>query len=112
MIAHSTHPPSSDRRQPVPDAYVPVLKCTVSGIDIDFTFARLALPTVPDNLDLADDGLLRNLDERCVRSLGGSRVTDAILRLVPDVEVFRDALRTIKLWAKREFELLCDWREG
>lgn len=112
MIAHSTHPPSSDRRQPVPDAYVPVLKCTVSGIDIDFTFARLALPTVPDNLDLADDGLLRNLDERCVRSLGGSRVTDAILRLVPDVEVFRDALRTIKLWAKRESELLCDWREG
>lgn len=62
--------------------------------------ARLALPTVPDDLELRDDSLLKNLDERCVRSLGGSRVTDEILRLVPDVPVFRDALRTIKLWAK------------
>lgn len=30
-------------------------------------------------------------------------MTDAILRLVPDVSVFREALRTVKLWAKREF---------
>lgn len=57
---------------------------------------------MPDDLSLRDDGLLKNLDERCVRSLGGSRVTDAILRLVPDVSVFREALRTVKLWAKRE----------
>jgi poly(A) polymerase len=95
--------------QPVPDAFVPVIKCTVSRIDIDFTFARLALPSVPDELDLSDDGLLRNLDERCVRSLGGSRVTDAILHLVPNVEVFRDALRTVKLWAKRESTLRLVW---
>jgi poly(A) polymerase len=31
----------------------------------------------------------------------GSRVTDQILRLVPNVNVFRDALRCIKLWASR-----------
>lgn len=31
----------------------------------------------------------------------GSRVTDEILRLVPNVQVFRDALRCIKLWAQR-----------
>lgn len=30
----------------------------------------------------------------------GSRVTDEILRLVPNVAVFRDALRCIKLWAQ------------
>lgn len=40
------------------------------------------------------------MDERCVRSLNGSRVTDDILRLVPSVPTFRIALRTIKLWAK------------
>nr|GAT46497.1 predicted protein [Mycena chlorophos] len=85
----------------VPDAYVPVIKAKVSGIPLDFLMARLALSAIPDNLSLRDDTLLRNLDERCVRSLGGSRVTDEILRLVPNVQVFRDALRCIKLWAHR-----------
>ncbi|KAL8278722.1 hypothetical protein RQP46_008791 [Phenoliferia psychrophenolica] len=85
----------------VPDAHVPIITCTISGVDIDLSFARLALPTVKDDLELHDDDLLRNLDERCVRSLGGSRVTDEILRLVPNVAVFREVLRAIKLWAKR-----------
>ncbi|KAF7332675.1 Poly polymerase pla1 [Mycena kentingensis (nom. inval.)] len=85
----------------VPDAYVPVIKAKVSGIPLDFLMARLALSSIPDNLSLRDDTLLRNLDERCVRSLGGSRVTDEILRLVPNVQVFRDSLRCIKLWAQR-----------
>ncbi|KAJ3551100.1 hypothetical protein NM688_g4935 [Phlebia brevispora] len=85
----------------VPDAYVPVLGAKISGISIDLTMARLALSSIPDDLSLQDDNLLRNLDERCVRSLNGSRVTDEILRLVPNVEVFRDSLRCIKLWAQR-----------
>lgn len=33
-------------------------------------------------------------------------MTDAILRLVPNVPVFRDALRCIKLWAKSTATLL------
>ncbi|CAK5263139.1 unnamed protein product [Mycena citricolor] len=85
----------------VPEAYVPVIKAKVSGIPLDFLMARLALSSIPDDLSLRDDTLLRNLDERCVRSLGGSRVTDEILRLVPNVDVFRDSLRCIKLWAQR-----------
>lgn len=85
---------------------------------MDFLIARLALSSIPEDLTLRDDNLLRNLDERCVRSLNGwshtglpcitftyqrvgSRVTDEILRLVPNVEVFRDSLRCIKLWAQR-----------
>lgn len=56
---------------------------------------------MPDDLDLSDNNLLLGLDERCIRSLNGSRVTDEILRLVPSVPVFRLALRTIKLWAKK-----------
>lgn len=44
------------------------------GIPIDFTMARLALSTIPEDLDLSDDNLLRNLDERCVRSLNGAYI--------------------------------------
>ncbi|CAO3638271.1 unnamed protein product [Mucor fragilis] len=85
----------------VVDAYVPVIKMRFSGIPIDFVCARLSIAVVPDDLDLSDNNLLLGLDERCIRSLNGSRVTDEILRLVPSVPVFRLALRTIKLWAKK-----------
>ncbi|KAL5530370.1 PAP1 [Sanghuangporus sanghuang] len=85
----------------VPEAYVPIIKLKIEGIPIDFLMARLALSSIPDDLSLRDDNLLKNLDDRCIRSLNGSRVTDEILRLVPNVSVFRDALRCIKLWAQR-----------
>uniref|UniRef100_A0A673IXZ5 Poly(A) polymerase n=1 Tax=Sinocyclocheilus rhinocerous TaxID=307959 RepID=A0A673IXZ5_9TELE len=82
-------------------SFVPVIKLSFDGIEIDILFARLALQTIPENLDLRDDGLLKNLDIRCIRSLNGCRVTDEILHLVPNIENFRLTLRAIKLWAKR-----------
>ncbi|KII94657.1 hypothetical protein PLICRDRAFT_693005 [Plicaturopsis crispa FD-325 SS-3] len=85
----------------VPEAFVPIITAEICGIPLDFLMARLALSSIPEDLSLQDDNLLRNLDERCVRSLSGSRVTDEILRLVPNVQVFRDSLRCIKLWAQR-----------
>lgn len=85
----------------VPDAYVPVTKLKFAGISLDLLFARLAEASVPEDLDLLDNRVLRNLDEKCVLSVNGSRTTDEILRLVPDVGVFHGALRAIKLWAKR-----------
>ncbi|KAK3908897.1 Poly(A) polymerase gamma [Frankliniella fusca] len=85
----------------VPEAFVPVIKMNFDGIEIDMLFARLALKEIPDTMDLKDDMLLKNLDQKCVRSLNGCRVTDEILRLVPNVENFRLALRAIKLWAKK-----------
>ncbi|KAL4639945.1 poly(A) polymerase gamma [Arapaima gigas] len=85
----------------VEDAFVPVIKFKFDGIEIDLLFARLALQSIPENLDLCGDSLLRNLDIRCIRSLNGCRVTDEILSLVPNKENFRLTLRAIKLWAKR-----------
>ncbi|KAF8766742.1 Poly(A) polymerase gamma like protein [Argiope bruennichi] len=85
----------------VEEAYVPVIKMTFDGIELDMLFARLALKDIPENQDLRDVSLLKNLDHKCVRSLNGCRVTDEILHLVPNRESFRLALRSIKLWAKR-----------
>ncbi|XP_072283524.1 poly(A) polymerase alpha isoform X2 [Pyxicephalus adspersus] len=85
----------------IEDAYVPVIKMSFDGIEIDVLFARLALQTIPEDLDLRDDTLLKNLDIRCIRSLNGCRVTDEILHLVPNIDNFRLTLRAIKLWAKR-----------
>jgi len=67
---------------------------------MDVLFSRLALQVIPDDQDLRDDSLLKNLDMRCIRSLNGCRVTDEILHLVPNIENFRLTLRAIKLWAK------------
>jgi len=80
---------------------VPVIKTEFDGIELDMLFARLSFSTIPDDLDLRDDSILKNLDQKCVRSLNGCRVTDEILNLVPNVETFRLTLRTIKLWAKK-----------
>lgn len=57
--------------------------------------ARLALSSVPDNLSLRDDNLLRNLDERCVRSLNGT--------------ICHSAYDAIELILSR---ISCNWRDS
>ncbi|KAL7386283.1 hypothetical protein ABVT39_006134 [Epinephelus coioides] len=85
----------------IEEAYVPVIKLSFDGIEIDLVFARVQRKSVPDNLDLLDNNLLKGLDKQCVKSLNGYRVTEEILRSVPNVYNFRLTLRAIKLWAKR-----------
>ena len=49
---------------------------------MDILFARLSNnQTVPEDQDLRNVEILRNLDQQCVRSLNGCRVTDEILHL-------------------------------
>ncbi|EHA50953.1 hypothetical protein MCOR02_008098 [Pyricularia oryzae] len=88
----------------VVDAFVPIIKFEFSGISIDLIFSRIAtmkqLPADP-NWNLSDSNLLRGLDEKELRSVNGTRVTDEIISLVPEQNVFRTALRAIKLWAQR-----------
>ncbi|CCD27393.1 polynucleotide adenylyltransferase PAP1 NDAI_0K02020 [Naumovozyma dairenensis CBS 421] len=93
--------PELEEIAPVPDAFVPVIKVKFSGISIDLLCARLDIAQVPLNLTLSDKNLLRNLDEKELRALNGTRVTDEILELVPKPNVFRITLRAIKLWAQR-----------
>lgn len=85
----------------VPDAFVPIIKIEFSGISIDLICARLDVAQVPLDLTLDDKNLLRNIDEKDLRALNGTRVTDEILQLVPKPNVFRYALRAIKIWAQK-----------
>ena len=101
LLERMAPPGAVEEMTPVPDAFVPIIKLKLSGISIDLIFARLALPSVPLSLNLKDASILRGLEERDLRSLNGTRVTDEILDLVPQKQTFRTALRGIKLWAQR-----------
>lgn len=85
----------------VPDAFVPIIKVEFSGISIDVIFAKLNVSKVPLEMTLDDKNLLKNIDERDMRSLNGTRVTDEILQLVPKPTTFKHALRCIKMWAQQ-----------
>lgn len=56
----------------MPDAFVPVIKLKYRGIELDILFARLALTRIPDDQQLNDDSILKNLDDKSVRSLNGA----------------------------------------
>mmetsp|Transcript_20401 Transcript_20401/g.30526 ORF Transcript_20401/g.30526 Transcript_20401/m.30526 type:complete len:524 (+) Transcript_20401:48-1619(+) len=86
---------------PVEDAFVPVIKFSFDTVDIDLVLAQLKIAIIPDEWDLEDSNVLRNLDFKSLRSLNGCRDTDSILKLVPSIDNFRTILRFIKLWAKK-----------
>eukprot|EP01018_Ginkgo_biloba_P015217 Gb_22641 [translate_table: standard] len=93
--------PEVTELQPIPDAYVPIIKFDFHGMPIDLVYAKLSLWEIPEDLDISNYSILRNLDEQSVRSLNGCRVTDQILRLVPNAQHFRTTLRCVRHWAKR-----------
>uniref|UniRef100_A0A1D1Z565 polynucleotide adenylyltransferase n=2 Tax=Anthurium amnicola TaxID=1678845 RepID=A0A1D1Z565_9ARAE len=92
--------PEVTELQPVPDAHVPVMRFRFSGVSIDLLYAKLSLWVIPEDLDISQDSILQNADEQTVRSLNGCRVTDQILRLVPNIQNFRTTLRCMRFWAK------------
>uniref|UniRef100_A0A0D6QS48 polynucleotide adenylyltransferase n=2 Tax=Araucaria cunninghamii TaxID=56994 RepID=A0A0D6QS48_ARACU len=93
--------PEVTELHPIPDAHVPVMRFKFNGISVDLLYAKLSLWAIPEDLDISQDSILNNVDEQSVRSLNGCRVTDQILRLVPNIQNFRTTLRCMKFWAKR-----------
>ncbi|CAB4069449.1 PAP [Lepeophtheirus salmonis] len=69
---------------------------------IEEAYVPLNLPEIPHDLESFDNCMLKALDQKCVRSLNGYRSTKEILNLVPNVDIFRLALRAVKLWAKSQ----------
>lgn len=101
LVARLKSLPKAQEVTPVPDAYVPVVKMIFDGIDIDLVYAPINMDHIPHNLSLLDDSLLFSLDEKTVTSLNGCRVTDMVLKLIPNVESFRGTLVFMKFWAQR-----------
>ncbi|XP_010476963.1 PREDICTED: nuclear poly(A) polymerase 1 [Camelina sativa] len=93
--------PEVTELHPVPDAHVPLMGFKLNGVSIDLLYAQLPLWVIPEDLDISQDAILQNADEQTVRSLNGCRVTDQILRLVPNIQNFRTTLRCMRFWAKR-----------
>lgn len=93
--------PEVEELHPVPGAHVPVMKFKFSGVSIDLLYANVALFVIPEDLDISQESILHSVDDVTVRSLNGCRVTDQVLRLVPNIQSFRTALRYMRLWAKR-----------
>ncbi|POS70356.1 Poly(A) polymerase pla1 [Diaporthe helianthi] len=105
LLNEMAPPGSIEDLTAVTDAFVPIIKFEYSGISIDLIFSRIAtvteIPPLSTPWDLLDNNLLRGLDDAELRSLNGTRVTDDILKLVPEKTSFRLALRAIKLWAQK-----------
>lgn len=83
------------------EARVPIIGLKWEGIDLDLLFVLLTRGTVPPELDILDDELLVGLDEGSVASLNGPRVTDLIIKQVPDLEAFKLTVRAVRHWAKQ-----------
>ena len=98
FLAKLQQDPHVEKLTPVPDAYTPIIKMCFYGVDMDVLFARVAIPGLV-NLDLNDNRLLYNADDKTIRSLNGCRVAERILKLVPNVQEFKTTLRFIKYWA-------------
>ncbi|CAL5412998.1 unnamed protein product [Camellia sinensis] len=58
--------------------------------------------TVHCNMDILNPFFLSDIDETSSRSLSGVHANKCILRLLPNIEVFKPLLRCVKLWAKRQ----------
>ncbi|KAA0175622.1 hypothetical protein FNF27_02704 [Cafeteria roenbergensis] len=103
MTARLRRIPGIAKVRPIPNAGVPMTEVELDGIEVDLLFCRLDRPTVPPNggLDILDDLVLKGTDVDSVRSLNGPRVTEMLVRLVPDYETFRVVLRACRLWCKR-----------
>lgn len=94
--------PGTESIVPVRDAIVPEIKLVFRGFEIDMAYTSLPSYThVPEDLDVCQTSVMMNLDDPGVKSLNGCRVADQLLRVVPNHDAFRVALRTLRLWAQR-----------
>lgn len=99
-LAEGEHPDVVELHM-VPSAFVPVIKCIYKGVELDLLFCSLAQETVSNHENYGDVNIIASIQEKCVVSLNGTRVTDDIMHLIPNIPNFQQTLRCIKAWAKK-----------
>lgn len=101
FLRQNAPPGAIEELVPVPSGSTPIIKLVYSSIDMDLAFVSLHRSSVPRDINVRDEALLRGLDDREARSFNGVRVAAEMLELIPQPKTFSYALRAIKLWAKR-----------
>jgi poly(A) polymerase len=86
----------------IEEANVPIMTMKFQGVDVDISFAQLAASSIDENYTalLEDDATLADVDPQTTRSLNGFRVSNMVLKLVPDPDRFRYFLRFVRHWAQ------------
>lgn len=95
--------PRVEKLNVIREANVPLMTFVLDGVEFDIVFASVPLDELPheEDFSIVDNSILIGMDQKTLKAINGARVTDMILKLVPDVDVFRHALRTIKQWARK-----------
>ena len=87
---------------PVPEAFVPLIKMEYSGVSIDLLFVSLpSMTQIPRDLEGVDKNMLRGLDDTAMRSVNGTRTVLELIQSTPQIKSFRQALRAVKLWSNQ-----------
>ena len=96
-----THPDVTELNA-IETAAIPLLSFEFRNVSIDLLFAQLAQNTVPKNLDILDDAILRGVDDTTEKSLNGPRVTNMLTKLIGSQAFgnFLIVLRCVRKWAK------------
>uniref|UniRef100_A0A0K6S9T4 polynucleotide adenylyltransferase n=1 Tax=Chromera velia CCMP2878 TaxID=1169474 RepID=A0A0K6S9T4_9ALVE len=82
-------------------AHVPIMKFTLEDVDFDLLFAALPLEVLEGPREaILSDTVLLGLDAVTARSLNGPRTANALLKMVPNQDVFGQVLRFVKAWAR------------
>lgn len=88
----------------IESAYVPIMKFTMYGIKIDFTYSILNKDTIEEDIDLEDDTILDGMNPASIISLNGVRTNNMILNFVHDKYIlFQSVVKLLKIWALRRY---------
>ena len=95
----------------IPTAAVPIIEVVWSGIELDVLLACVQLPgnaqqPLPTQEELLDDKILLGVDDATAKSLNGPRVTELIIKLVPNYTPLQAGLEGSEVLGQEEGYLL------